>query len=571
MPDCGDLNVPKPPEFDVSKVPAGLKMPPGMSVDDLKKKAENPGLSGRLKNAGAAIGANIRNFASQLNPAAIADRVAGAVTDMVGDIKAGISHMADGLTSLKDKITGFDPAEKLKGLSPKSPKGMFENMKNKAKGQLDGMGGKLKGMEINCEKAGLGAAGKVNTIAQSSGKEALAGLSNKDRIAMAKDSTVKDAKITEAAASASTNTTEKITQEATSEDKSEKSVQEVLHSETIPSRPAGLWALGHDAQDDLERKTAFTMHAVQMIYKSIQLETAGYMCSYHFRNPTGKMLGLSNKEEAANAHQTILIAALVRSLGCVMKALRGQYDAVYDTPPAKDDLMLDTTRDKFSYHEHLMVGSYFPYSHGEPHRIPSSTYAAMKTPWKVIHGRKFQRKYWEFWASADSYVDKYLANTSDLTKTMDRAVQTNERTDAFWIHHNQSSSQPYADTQISKALKGKTPMNNFQNALQTEDILKELHESIRSQKRKLCMVEKEAVSDALSVGIEINAEEDLLICDNLENPGFIVTDIHLPHHPKYVRLFPTRFLIAIHFNYSTYNIDKIEYIGDDEVLKKYIK
>lgn len=549
MPDCGDLNVPKPPEFDASKVPAGVNLPAGMSVDDLKKKSENPGLSDKLKNAGTAIGANIKKTANQLNPSAIADRVSGAVSTMVGDIKAGIGHMADGLTSLKDKIAGFNPADKLKGLSPSSPKGAFESMKNKAKSQVDGLGGRFKGMELDCEKAGLGAAGKVNTLAQGSGAAALSSISNKDRIQMAKDPEFKSAKIDEATQTAVQDTEAKVTESATGDDKAEKSVQEILHSETLPERP------GVDPGDGvgINIKEAYLMHAVWMVYKSFQVIPAGYMCSYHFRKPTGVMFGLSDKEEAANTLETIRIAALVRALGCVMRALRGQYDLICgDPPPAKEDIFNARRKAPYTYHEFLMNTAYFPYSHGESHRIPGSVYAAMNTPWKVIHGRKFQQMYWEFWTDVDSYVDKYLTTTGDLTKTMSDPVQTGKSSDAFWVHHNQPASVPYAHTQVSKALKGKTPMNNFQNALQDSDILEELHKNIKSQKEQY----------VTRYGTETNLNEDNSI---------IVADVFIPQAPAYRKVFDTRFLIAIHFNYSTYNIDKLEYLGDNRYLKEYIK
>ena len=81
--DCGELKLPEPPELDTSKLPDGVNLPDGMSVDGLKAKAQNPGFSDRLKNAGSAIGENIKNTLDQLNPASIAEQVGAAVTGMV--------------------------------------------------------------------------------------------------------------------------------------------------------------------------------------------------------------------------------------------------------------------------------------------------------------------------------------------------------------------------------------------------------------------------------------------------------------------------------------------------------
>jgi hypothetical protein len=88
-------------------------------------------------------------------------------------------------------------------------------------------------------------------------------------------------------------------------------------------------------------------------------------------------------------------------------------------------------------------------------------------------------------------------------------------------------------------------MANFQNALQDDDILEQLHGMIHSGKARLDQP--------------------------VDDPTVILTDVNIPHSPGHPKLFPTRFIIEVHINYSTYNIDKLVYIGDNKHLIEHIK
>lgn len=571
--NCGDIKIPEVPKFDASKLPTGVNLPAGMSVDSLKAKAENPGFSDRLKNAGNAIGANIKNTVSQLNPAAIADKATDMVSGMVGNIKDSISHMADGLTSLKNKITGFDPAEKLKGLSPDSPAGMFEKMKNQAKSKMDGLGSAFKNAGVNCGKAGLGAAGDVSSKATGAAAGALGGINMKDRIAMAKSPQVKQAKIEEATQQAAQETATQVTESAKKPSK-EKSVQQQLHSATLPMR------LGVELGDCTGWIRELFMNAsITLMIRSMLLQQNGFYPSHLFRKSTGGFFGTSAPSAALNMKTAILRAAEVRAFGGILRAVRASYDLYCDEPPTKQGIMDE--KSGLTYHDFMINNYYKFYSHDTNYQITSSQRSLLV---RIIFGRfgniNTQQRLWKYWRDgADAYyADQDLGKIADLSTTWSGRFGRPDH--GFWTDIGRNADPYYEGTSVEH-LEGKTPLKNFQDSFDDDTIMTTFANIIESDKQSW-------------IGPELNVQERIIGTDSILGRGseeiresqaaedklrsklgdstYIIEHIVSPATGyKVKQLFPQSFMIGIQFNYDTKTIDSVEYLGDNELLKEHIK
>ena len=83
-------------------------MPDGVpSVDALKAKAQNPGISDKLKAAGDGIASNIKDKVSGFSPSGIADKVKGAVTGIIRGVKDQITGVIDGAKNAFNNIKNF--------------------------------------------------------------------------------------------------------------------------------------------------------------------------------------------------------------------------------------------------------------------------------------------------------------------------------------------------------------------------------------------------------------------------------------------------------------------------------
>lgn len=571
--DCGDIKIPEVPKFDASKLPTGVNLPAGMSIDSLKAKAENPGFSDRLKNAGNAIGANIKNTVSQLNPAAIADKAAGMVSGMVGNIKDSISNMADGLTSLKNKIAGFDPAEKLKGLSPDSPAGMFENMKNQAKSKMDGLGSAFKNAGVNCGKTGLGAAGDVSSKATSAAAGALGGISMKDRISMAKSPQVKQAKIEEATQQAAQETTTQVT-EAAKKPSKEKSVQQQLHSATLPMR------LGVELGDCTGYIRELFMNAsITLMIRSMMFQQNGFYPSHLFKKSTGGIFGTGVPDAANNAKKAITRAAEVRAFRGILHAVRASYDLYCDEPPSKEGIMDEKTG--LTYHDYMINNYYNEYSHDTNYKMNSSQRSLLV---RIIFGRitniNTQQRVWKYWREgADAlYTSEDLHKIADLSTTWSGRFGAPDH--GFWTDIGRNADPWYEGTSVEH-LEGKKPLKNFQDSFDDDTFMTTLTRSIELDKQswigpELNVVESIVATDSvLGPGSEEIRESQTaidILRSKLGDPSYIVDHVTMPvTHYKMKQLFPQSFMIGIQFNYDTKTIDSMEYLGENELLKEHIK
>ena len=571
MPDCGDIKIPEVPKFDASKLPTGVNLPAGMSVDSLKAKAENPGFSDRLKNAGSAIGANIKNTVSQLNPAAIAERAGEAVTGMIGNIKDSITHMADGLNSLKDKITSFDPSEKLQGISPDSPSGMMANMKNQAKAKMDGLGSAFKNSSVNCGKTGLGAAGDVNAKAVGAAKGALSGISVKDRISMAKSPAVKQAKIEEATQTAAETTAAQVTEDAKKPSK-EKSVQQQLHSDTLPMR------LGVELGDCTGYIRELFMNAsITLISNYIQMLQVGGYPSYLFKKKTGGWTGTNPRIAASNAKKAIRRAAKVRAYGGVMRAVRASYDLYCDETPTKQGIMDEQTG--LTYHDYMINNYYKWYSHDTHYQMTSAQRAVnvlnIYGRWDNILAQQFM---WDWWRmGADAFYMDRMEKVADLGTTWTgRFKFTNV---GFWAAID-SNNNTYDHSWI-KELEGKNPLKNFQDSFDKDEFLDMMYYVTKRDKESWIgpqlNVTEQVISQepVLARGSEEARESQTAIdtlSSKLDDPTYIVDHVTLSATGyKKKQLFPQSFMIGIQFNYNSKKIDSIEYLGENELLREHIK
>ena len=195
---CKTLTPPEPPEIDASKL-SNVSLPDGVpSVDALKTKAQNPGISDKLKAAGDGIASNIKEQASGLSPSGIADKVKGAVTGIIGGVKNQITGMIDGAKNMVNSIKNFKPG----GSKPNSPEGAFNAAKAKGLSSNLAKIGDRQNLRANelCGNKFNQEAGKVNNNINNKVNDYAKGLSSSDKLKMKKDPTFSQDKIDEATA-----------------------------------------------------------------------------------------------------------------------------------------------------------------------------------------------------------------------------------------------------------------------------------------------------------------------------------------------------------------------------------
>jgi hypothetical protein len=231
---CKTLTPPEPPEIDASKL-SNVSLPDGVpSVDALKAKAQNPGISDKLKAAGDGIASNIKDKVSGFSPSGIADKVKGAVTGIIGGVKDQITGVIDGAKNAFNNIKNFKP-----GL-PKlnNPASAFEAAKAKGlSSNLAKIGGRqnlranaLCGNKFNQE------AGKVNNSINSKATDFTKGLTSSDKRKMKTDPTFAQEKVDEGIATTTAGVqaeTEAAVNPTAGEDKEDRDIQSKTQSDYL--------------------------------------------------------------------------------------------------------------------------------------------------------------------------------------------------------------------------------------------------------------------------------------------------------------------------------------------------
>ena len=231
---CKTLTPPEPPEIDASKL-SNVSLPDEVpSVDALKAKAQNPGISDKLKAAGDGIASNIKDKVSGFSPSGIADKVKGAVTGIIGGVKDQITGVIDGAKNAFNNIKNFKP-----GL-PKlnNPASAFEAAKAKGlSSNLAKIGGRqnlranaLCGNKFNQE------AGKVNNSINSKATDFTKGLTSSDKRKMKTDPTFAQEKVDEGIATTTAGVqteTEAAVNPTAGEDKEDRDIQSKTQSDYL--------------------------------------------------------------------------------------------------------------------------------------------------------------------------------------------------------------------------------------------------------------------------------------------------------------------------------------------------
>ena len=105
---CKDIKPPGVPELDLKSLPK-MKLPRGGTIAQIKSLATGQGLSGAMANVTGLISSNVSKLAGALNPAALVDKVAGAVGDIVGEIGDPVNQAIDAVTNLPNRLADMIP------------------------------------------------------------------------------------------------------------------------------------------------------------------------------------------------------------------------------------------------------------------------------------------------------------------------------------------------------------------------------------------------------------------------------------------------------------------------------
>lgn len=224
---CKDLKAPEPPTLE--NLPPGIKLPPGQSVDSLKNQASGGGLSSSMNGAQDMIGSGLKKLGASLSPTALASKVGEAIDGVANTITDTVKGAIDGVTSLKNKISSFDPSGfKVPGVG---------DVKGQVTSKIGGVG-EFNNIQssISSDKCGqkyAGEAAAANKGLKDSANNYMSKLSPKERAEAMKD----PAKMAEIQAGAENQVKEdakaSAMNTATSLDKSERSAQDNLQSNKL--------------------------------------------------------------------------------------------------------------------------------------------------------------------------------------------------------------------------------------------------------------------------------------------------------------------------------------------------
>lgn len=207
----GQLEPPKP------KLPAGLKVPFGDSIDKVKSFATGGGLDNALKSVGGMID--------------------GFIDGAIGSITSAIDGAVSSITSLKDKIKNFDPSAQFKSF------GGVDDIKSKIKGQIPGRDEMkmLENTQLNsdCAKEQLSKLAEQKAKIAKKAAEKAKQLSAKQKLEAAKDPEKKAEISAELAKEAEQELAAEIEEQA-SNDVEERTAAETLQDSSLNSLRGGV-------------------------------------------------------------------------------------------------------------------------------------------------------------------------------------------------------------------------------------------------------------------------------------------------------------------------------------------
>ena len=182
---CDEIKPPEVPELDTSKLKG--KLPFGKSLSDLKAPVSKSTLSDSLKGAGGLITSNAKKLGDSFSPDAIAGKIGDAIEGIAGSITSRVDSAVSGLSNLKDRITGFDPAAKAKSFVPNSPEDTLNNVKGKYNGPFAAEAARAAALEKDCGKQFAGKASAVGVKMDDKIKSKTEALTPKERAPPPKD------------------------------------------------------------------------------------------------------------------------------------------------------------------------------------------------------------------------------------------------------------------------------------------------------------------------------------------------------------------------------------------------
>ena len=228
---CDEIKPPEVPELDTSKLKGNL--PVGKSLSDLKAPVSKSTLSDSLKGAGGLITSNAKKLGDSFSPDAIAGKIGDAIEGIAGSITSRVDSAVNGLSNLKDRITGFDPAAKAKSFVPNSPEDTLNNVKGKVSGASDAVASRAAALEKDCGKQFAGKASAVGVGLDDKIKEKTAALTPKERVAALKDPEVAKAQKEKIIAEVKEETKQETVKTSVTVNKEVRTVQTVTQADGV--------------------------------------------------------------------------------------------------------------------------------------------------------------------------------------------------------------------------------------------------------------------------------------------------------------------------------------------------
>lgn len=226
---CNNLKAPTPPSLD--KLPDGINLPKGVSMDSIKSQASGK-VNSAVAGAGDLVSSNLKKLGSALSPEAIADRVGEAINGIANTITDTITGTLNSITSLKDRLKSFDPSSAFDKV-PGSPGQVSASVKSKLSGvsEFKGLQGSISSQK--CGNKFVKQASQANKGIKESAAAAIQNTSAKDRAKAVSDPAVADKIKSQANEQVKQDITTQATTTATAPDKESRSAQEETQSEVL--------------------------------------------------------------------------------------------------------------------------------------------------------------------------------------------------------------------------------------------------------------------------------------------------------------------------------------------------
>lgn len=228
---CDEIKPPEVPELDTSKLTGNL--PAGKTLEDLKAPVSKSTLSDSLKGAGGLITSNAKKLGDSFSPDAIASKIGDAIEGIADSITSRVDLAVNGLSNLKDRITGFDPLAKAKSFVPNSPEETLNNVKSKVNGSTAAVQSRAAALEKDCGKQFAGKASAVGVNMDDKIKEKTAALPPKERVAALKDPQVAKAQKEKIVAEVKEETKQETVKTSVTVDKEVRTVQTVTQADSV--------------------------------------------------------------------------------------------------------------------------------------------------------------------------------------------------------------------------------------------------------------------------------------------------------------------------------------------------